>query len=227
MRTFSVSWHFVTSYFFIFYMEYKKTPIFDVQFRKKLFFDVFGQILDYADPAVIKKCTRWGLEQYAQLEKHKKLIATGNTSDYGHFIYGIAFAVIVGEFAKRAFNDYFWDECEIDLNALGLNFRDIEGYMEEDMSTERRDELRKGNYVCLQDIWSAIQEWKRHMYKELTEIYKAENKEETDPTLPGYAIYETLLKIFERVDEDGISFISISTSGEMAAYSYVNEGFQC
>lgn len=205
--------------------------------RKDIFTSVFDQMLGYSERDFKQKCASWGLEQYALLKEHKKILAGGNTSDNGVFIYGAAFAVIVGEFGHFAFNDHFLvemglPESEIELDLLGLDFRDIEGYVEEDMSEDRRDQLQRANIVNLQDIWSSVCEWQKDIYQSLTEIYKIKYQEkgETDPTLPDYAIFESLVAIFERKDEkdEGVVISPFSGHGagaEMRAYEYVSSGF--
>src|SRR3989344_8028403 len=137
--------------------------------KEHIFLGLCEELLDYNEHDLIEKCGRWGLEQYGQLERHNKILVSGNASDQGYFIYGTAFAVIIGEFGRKAFNNYFSDGCEIDLDGLGLDFRDIAGYVQEDMKAERRDLLQQSNYVDLQDIWSSVGEWKHHIHKSLAE----------------------------------------------------------
>lgn len=197
--------------------------------KERVFLGLCEELLDFGYTGFQEKCAQWGLEQYAQLERHDKILVDGNASDKGCFIYGVAFAVIVGEFGERAFNNYFSEsDHEIDLAKLGFDFRDIEGYVEEDMKAERRKQLQQYSCVELQDVWSALWEWKKEIYKSLVFIYKEQHKGETDPTLPDYAIYESLLKIFEEKDEETGEMVGAypDSSQKIAAYSYVSGGFQ-
>lgn len=178
--------------------------------KNSIFRDLFKILLDYNEKDFIEKCARWGLDEYALLERHEKLLAAGNTSDRGYFIYGTAFAVIIGEFGQRAYNNYFSDECEIDLVSLGLDFRDIAGYVQEDMGAERRKLLQQGNFVNLQDMWSSVCEWKKHFHKSLTEICAAEKD-------PDWTIYASLEKVFEPTVP--------SDAGRMTAFSYITNSF--
>ena len=178
---------------------------------KHIFRSLCATLLDSGDHDFKEKCAQWGLEQYAQLEKHEKLLNDGNTSDNGYFIYGTAFAVIVGEFGQRAYNNHFSNECEINLVALGLDFRDIAGYVEKDMKADRREQSQQNNCVDLQDVWSTVCEWKKEIHKSLTEIYAAEGKD------PDWAIYASLEKLFKPATP--------SDAGRIVAYEYISNGF--
>ncbi len=188
----------------------------------KIFRAVFARTLDYADGDFIKHCAKWGLDTYDLLNQHERILATADAGDEGHFIYAVTLARIVGEFGKLAFGDFFSDEAKILLHPLGLHFEDIECYLEEDMGTEHREELRHGNYVKAQDVWSSMQELKTEIHRSLVVIYR--DKEEKDPIL---VIFVSLMKIFEMSDEKTSETMTpdVSTSRETAAYAYVDQWF--
>ena len=191
--------------------------------KEQLFQYIFSQLLDYGDNAVIGKCAKWGLDTLDMLEKNGRVLVTAGGGRGNDFIYAVITALIVGEFGKIAFNNHFSEETEIELGGLGLEFEDIEPYLDEDVPSERREQLRKGNYVRLEDIWSTIQEWKEETHRALVAIYTGKGEKE-----PIDAIYASLVAIFEQGDEDTGEIIvpSASPSRELAGYSYVSNSFQ-
>ena len=194
----------------------------NTRLREKLFFGVFNQMLDYSDNAFIEKCAKWGLDTLETLEKNGRVLVAGGGERGNDFIYAITTAYIVGEFGKLSFNDHFSEETEIELDGLGLEFEDVEAYLDDDVPSERREELRKGNYVRLEDIWSTVQEWKEETYRALASIYTEKGVKE-----PILAIYASLVEVFEEKDEETGEIVAPSTSPsqELAGYSYVSEGF--
>lgn len=194
--------------------------------RKQLFQYVFGQMLDYGNSAVIEKCAKCGLDTLEKLEQNGRVLFVGGGERGNDFIYAVTTAFIVGEFGQLGgISSYFSTETELELDELGLEFDDIEAYIDNDTTTERREELRKGNYVRLEDIWSAIQEWKEETHGSLVTIYTENGEKE-----PIYAIYASLVVIFEQKDENtgevASPFSGNGFSGELKAYSYVSSGFQ-
>ena len=179
--------------------------------------------MDYADSTFIEKCAKWGLDTLETLEKNGRVLVAGGGERGNDFIYAITTAYIVGEFGKLSFNDHFSEETEIELGGLGLEFEDVEAYLDDDVPSERREELRKGNYVRLEDIWSTVQEWKEETYRALASIYTEKGVKE-----PILAIYASLVAVFEEKDQEIGEIVAPSTSPsqELVGYSYVSSGFR-
>lgn len=196
--------------------------------EQELFKKVYDQVLDY-DGKLISRCAEWGLNTYNILKINGRLLGTMDAEDKdGVFIYAVSTAVAVGLFGKIAFGGYFPDEHEFDLDLLNLRFDDIKGYLDgyPDIDQARFEQLRAGNYVNLTDIWATIFEYNKETHKGLYEYYKKQG--ETDSTLPDYAIFESLVSIFERKDEEeeGVVISPFQgTEGEMESYLYVSQGF--
>lgn len=190
--------------------------------KAQLFQYVFRQVLDYADDGLVEKCAKWGLDTLKLLEQNGRVLTASDGERGNDFIYAVTTALIVGEFGNFCFNDNSSDEAEIDLGDIGLEFGDIEPYINEDTASERREELRQGNCVNIQDLWSAIGEWKREIRQSLTLTYKDKGKD------PNYAIFASLMEIFEVEDEETKEIIApyANSWGESAAYQYICEGFQ-
>lgn len=181
--------------------------------KKQLFQCVFKQILDYGDESFIKRCAKWGLDTLEILKQNGRVVVAVNGEHGNDFIYAITTAFIIGQFGRIAFNDYFSDEAEIDLGLIGLDFDDVEAYVDDTVPSERREELRKGNFVNLQDIWSAVQEWKQEIHHSLIDIYKRQNK--GNPTDYIFICIEAILgQKDNRMDR------------RHPSYSYVEQGFQ-
>lgn len=191
--------------------------------KEQLFQSVFGMILDYGGSALIEKCAKWGLDTLEMLEKNERVFIAGGGERGNDFIYAVTTAFIVGEFGKISFNDHFSEETEIELGGLGLEFEDVEAYLDDDVPSERLEELRKGNYVRLDDIRSAVQEWKKETHGEMVTFNTKKGEKE-----PIDAIYGSLVAIFEQKDEEtgGVFSPTTSPSQELAGYSYVRSGFQ-
>jgi len=184
---------------------------------------VYRAILDYADNWVVDKCAKWGLDTLELLKQHK-LIDTNPDNEHGtDFIYAVTTAMIIGEFGNFCFDDNCSDENEIDLADVGLVFQDIEAYVNNDTDDERREELRKMNYVSIQDIGSAIAEWKKEVHKSLVKIYTERGEKD-----PDYAIFTSLKEIFEEEGEevDEITAPYTNSGQELDAYGYVVADFQ-
>lgn len=196
--------------------------------KEQIFRVVFEQMLDYGDSALIGRCAKWGLDTYELLEKNNWTLGTMDTHDESVFIYAVSTAFIVGKFGKFAFNDYFSEETEFDLTLLELHFDDIRGYLDgyHDVEQTHFEKLNAGNYVNLDDFRGTVSEYQEEIYKGLMEIYKLQGR--SDPTLATHAIYESLMNIFEEQDTETKEVIapSMSASNELAAYSYVDQGFQ-
>jgi hypothetical protein len=190
---------------------------------EELFTNVFTTLIDYTDAV---RGVKWGLDTYRLLEKHDKLlgfVGHDGTDKDAPFLYAVAFACIVGEYAHFAFDSYFPDEKELDLTNLGVAFENVISDFSEDMTKERMEKLRGWNVVDLEDIWGAVCKLKTEVYKELVSIYKAEGN-----PYPNYTIYHSLRSIFEEIDENGDTVLPSQTSGqEHYAFQYVSEGFQC
>lgn len=194
--------------------------------ERELFKKVHNELLDYVGTGLKNRCAGWGLNTYELLKKNKRLLGTTDTLDEGMFIYAVSTAVIVGEFGKFAFGDYFPDDHEFDLDLFGLVFEDIKGYLDgyPDIDPIHLEKLCLGNYVKLEDIWGTMCEYKREMHKALTGIYKEQIKED-----PDYYIFTSLLRIYEEIDtndEDTRYIPSMTNAQEIGAYTYVSNSFQ-
>ncbi len=178
--------------------------------EQELYKNVHDQVLDYADDDVIGRAARWGLSIQKTLEQNGRLLVQAGAEGSSVFMYAVVTAVIVGEFAKSAYNDYFSDEAGIDLDLLDMDFQQIRGFLENDIAQDRYDFLDGGNAVGLQDMWAAIHEWKADTYQSFTHIY---GKNRVDEIL-----YQSLSEIFSDTS---------STDGQcLSAYAYVSNGFQ-
>lgn len=180
--------------------------------KKQLFQYVFKQILDYGSASFIKRCAKWGLDTLEMLEQNERVVVV-NGERGNDFIYAVTTAVIVGEFGRLAFNNHFLNEIEIDLEQTGLVFDDVEIYMDDTVPNKRWKELRKGNFVNLQDIWSVVQEWKQEVHHSLVDIYKRQNN--FNPTDHIFIYIEA---IFDQEDD--------RMDKRLPSYSYVEQGFQ-
>lgn len=194
--------------------------------EQELFKKVHNDLLGYVDTDLKNRCAGWGLNTYELLKRNNRLLGNTDTRDEGVFIYAVSTAVIVGEFGKIAFGDYFPDEHEFDLGLLGLEFDDVKGYLDDypDINPIHLEELRRGNYVKLEDIWGTICGYKREIHKELIEIYKKQIKED-----PNQYIFTSLLRIYEEIemnDDDIQHRLSMTSAQETGAYTYVSNSFQ-
>ena len=192
----------------------------------ELYKRVHDQILDYADDEVISRCACWGYDVQQKLIKHKMFLVQAGAEERSDFMYAVATAVIIGEFAKRAFNDHFSDEIGIDLDLLDIDFEQIREFLEKDIESDRLEFLEGGNTIGLQDMWTVMCEWKQDIHQSLVDIYKAEGKGD-----PNNRIFDSLVAIFENTTDEDRRIISAfsgrSFLNELAAYSYVSAGFQC
>ena len=194
--------------------------------REKIFVLVFNILLDYNDSTLREKCARWGLDAFKSIERQGKVITTINVSEQGvWFMYAATSAVILREFSKISFNDYHLadgGEQEIKLEELGLRFEEVEGWLDDEIKNERREELRKGNFITLADVWETIQEFKRVIFQALFATHV-----ESGVKHPADAVFASLAAIFEEMDADGTVMSPFhGNAGEMSAYSYVTNAFQ-
>ena len=195
--------------------------------EQELFKKVHNELLDYVNTDLKNRCADWGLNIHELLKKNKRFLGTTDTHDEGVFIYAVSTAVIIGEFGKLAFGDYFPDEHQFDLDLLGLKFNDVEGYLDDypDIDPIHLEELRIGNYVNMDDIRGTIFEYNREIHKALIEIYKEQTEED-----PDHHIFTSLLRIYEEIetnDGDTQYYIpSMTNTQKMEAYAYVSNGFQ-
>ncbi len=182
---------------------------------RALFREAHRQLLDYSDLKVTEATSKWGIDAYSQIKEVGLEITTADAEKQTPFIYAVATAVIVGEFAKLGYGDYFSDETEMDLSALDLSFIDIEGFVDKEMPPERRGELMGQYYLNLQDIWGSIQDYKNHIYASLTTIYASKGLE------PKVYIFKSLNKI---LGED--AFLEKLDPKTHNAYQYIDNGFK-
>lgn len=187
----------------------------------ELYKDVHNQVLGYADTEMLRLCTDWGYTVQQKLSQCGRFIVEGKVEDGSDFMYAVVTACIVGEFARYARNDYFNDEVEIDLDLLGIDFDQVRGFLEKDITADRLRLLERNKVVGLQDMWTAINEWKQDTYNSLAYIYKQEGVD------PNKAIFDSLVKTFETTDDGGVVFSNLTATQELSAYEYVSSGFQC
>lgn len=188
--------------------------------QEQLFHRVFDQVLDYADTEMLRLCSDWGRVTRRKFAQHGRLVAQSDAEDGADFMYAVVTACIVGEFARYAKNDYFNDEAEIDLNLLGIDFDQVRGFLQKDITADRLELLERSNVVGLQDVWTAINEWKQDTYNSLVYIYNQEGAN------PNKAIFDSLVKTFETTDDEGVVFSNLTATQELSAYEYVSNGFQ-
>lgn len=184
--------------------------------KEELFFQVFRKILDYSEIDFVRRLSGWGVKVYDVLEKNNKILLCGDVSNLpqsGWFIYAVVFARIVGEFGKIGYGDHLSDEIQIDLDDLMLDYTEIECFFEEKLKYEKVAEIERTNTIGLEDIWTAMQEWKAEIYESLKVIYQSENQGDY-----GERIFEELEGLF------GIT--NRGFGARMSAYNYVNSGFQ-
>lgn len=192
--------------------------------EQELFKQAHDQVLDYADEGLIWKCANWGYEVSQILLKHNRYIVQARTElaeQSSPFMYAVATAMMIGEFAERAFKDYFDNEGTIDLDALDMNFEEIRGLLNKDIKPERPELLKESNTVGLQDIWTALWEWKSETYKALAEIYKEQGEKD-----PDYRIFISLVNIYKDTDEGETFYRSMTDAQKLEAYGFVSNGFQ-
>lgn len=191
--------------------------------EQELFRKVHDQVLDY-DEELVSRCANWGYKISQILLKQGRYLVqapTERAEQSSPFMYAVATAIIVSEFAKSAYNDYFDQETTIDLDLLDIDFEEIRGFLDDDVSPERLQFLQESNTVGLQDIWTAMCEWKTEIYKSLVEIYKEQGERD-----PDYRFFTSLLNIYKDTDEGGTLYRSMSDAQKMDAYGYVSNGFQ-
>jgi len=196
--------------------------------EQELFKKVYDEILDYVEDDLLLRCADWGYSIHQTLLEHKLYLM--QVEERGEqkvqFMYAVATAVIVGEFAKLAYKDHFSDETNFLLDELDLDFNQVSGFLNKDIGRDRFEMLEEINGVGLQDIWEAVYEWKLEIYKSLVRFYKEQGEKE-----PDYKIYTSLLTLFEEKDEETgeiFSRLMDKTFGysEMEAYGYISNGFQ-
>jgi len=187
----------------------------------ELYQKVHDQVLDYAFDEVIFPCALWGYGVHKKLVKHNLVLAQMGAEEAEDFIYAVTTAVIIGEFAQIAYGDHFNDEAGIDLSLLDLDFEQIRAFIDKKVPKYRVQFLDEGNSVGLQDMWTAICEYKKETHKSLKSIYEKEKGTDIDDTL-----YNSLTKLFEPRDEKGTMFSSMIDSRRLNAISYINNGFQ-
>lgn len=189
----------------------------------ELYKKIHDQILDYADDEMIARCARWGYAVQQKIDEHKMFLVQAGAEEIPEFIYAVATAVIIGEFAKRAYNDHFSDEVGIDLDLLDINFEQIRGFLEKNIEPDRLEFLEGGNVVGLQDMWAVTNEWKQHIHQSLIVICKEQGKGD-----PIDRIFTSLITVFEERDEEThkVSVRNIGAAGELSAYSYTSDGFR-
>src|SRR3989344_3071910 len=144
--------------------------------ERELFKKVYAQVLDYADNDFIFHCAEWGYEVMRMLAQHNRSMVQGGAEQGSPFIYAAATAVIIGEFAERAFNDHFSDETEIDLDLLDIDFERIRDFANEDTEPQRLTILQETDSMGLQDMWTSVCGWKKDIYHSLVYIYEQQGK---------------------------------------------------
>lgn len=190
-----------------------------IEDKRKLYKLVHDQVLDYADEEIIYRCATWGYRVEQKLAGHGRFIVQAGAESASSFMCAVVTAVIIGEFAKHAFNDYFSGETGIDLDLLDVEFGQIRGFLEKDIPSHRLIFLEEGNSVGLQDMWDSIYEWKSDTYRSLVYICKQQGIED-----PNDTIFYSLIDIFKSVGNT--NYVSLTDTHRLAAYAYVTSGFQ-
>ncbi|NQV93349.1 hypothetical protein HQ403_02520 [Candidatus Kaiserbacteria bacterium] len=196
--------------------------------EQELFRKVYGEILDYVEDDLLLKCANWGYGVHQTLLENKQYLmqVEKQGEQSAPFMYAVATAVIVGEFAKLAYRDHFSDETNLLLDELDLEFEQVSGFLNKYIGKDRFEMLEEINGVSLKDIWATIGEWKEEIYKSLVHIYKEQGEKESD-----HKIYTSLLTLFEEMDEetgDILPRLMDKTFGypEMEVYEYISNGFK-
>jgi len=117
--------------------------------REQVFQQVFEEVLDYADTDFKHRAAQWGQQTYERIEREGKVVASPRDVYPTDFTYALAFAVIVGEFGRFAFNDHF-------LIHMALPEREIS------LGEE---------YILLPDLLPVVVERKEDIYVALKAIY--------------------------------------------------------
>ena len=190
--------------------------------KEIIFTEVFNILLDYADSVLKEKCAKWRLGAFDCVERQGKVATTANINEHGvWFMYAVVTAFIVGEFGRQAFGNYFSDRQEIELNELGLRFEEVEGWLGDEVGSERREVLRQGNFITLEDVWDTIQEFKREIFQALFAMHV-----ESGAKHPADAVFASLVAVFEETNTDGTVMSPFHDKAqEMSTYLYVTNAF--
>ena len=196
--------------------------------EKELFIKVSNEILDYIEEDLLLRCADWGYGVHQTLLENKQYLMQSEEQgeQSSPFIYAVATAIIIGEFAKITYNDHFSKETNLLLDELDLMFEQVSGFLDKDINKDRLKVLVEINGVSLQDIWKTVCEWKKEIHKSLVHIYSEQGEQE-----PDYKIYTSLLTLFDEKDEETGEIFTRpidKTFGypEIEAYEYISNGFQ-
>lgn len=190
--------------------------------KLELYKALHRQILDYTDDELLTKCAQWGLDTQEKTERMLRYAPESGSEDSPTFMFAVTTAVIIGEFGKRAFNDYFSDEAELDLDILDLDFSLVREFLNSDISTNRKHTLEQESVLGLQDVWEAIHEWKHDIYSTHLELYEKEGKE------VDLEVFNSLVGIFDTEDDSDMpttTFSGHDSGDQSSAYAYVCNGF--
>lgn len=181
----------------------------------QLYKEIYRQMLDYADLDFVHSCAKWGYNTQKKIESNGRAVSLLECDKNYPFFYAVSTALILCEFAKISFNDYFSEETEIELGLLGMDFNNdnMEIILNDDIEEERKELLLKNNVVGLQDIWEFICDFKKEIYNGLVYSYEQEGIE--------YPNFKILVSMGDLFNED-----SVEKFYKTGAYSYVEQGFQ-
>ncbi|MCF7843645.1 hypothetical protein K9M47_01970 [Candidatus Gracilibacteria bacterium] len=191
---------------------------------KEIFVDTFNQLSDYTGDNI--KESNWGIDTYSLIEKSGYFLITDEDTVKGRvFIYAVASSFIVTNFTNRIYNDFFIEvssDKTIDFNKLGLFYEDIECYLD-GVTDEKKKEITESGILSLEDIWISLWDYVNGINDGLCGVYK--EQEVSDPI---QKIYDSLISIFDTIDDETgeVVTVSVSFSNQMNAYSFVSEGFR-
>lgn len=192
--------------------------------EQELFKKVHSQVLDCADDELISRCANWGYEISQTLLKsghYLEQVRTEWAEQSSPFMYAVTTAVMIGEFAKRAFNDHFDEDTAIDLDLLDMDFEQVRGFIDEGVTPERLKLLKDTNSVGLQDIWGAVSEWMQDTHRVLVAIYHEQGEQD-----PNVCIFNSLLNLYKETDEGEAFYRGMTDAQKMDAYGFVSGGFR-
>lgn len=194
--------------------------------REEFFWEVFNYLSEYGGDN--KRQVDWVLKIYNSFNPDgaiKRVLHTIGSTDKGQeFIYAVTFSCIITNFTKMVSEDHysvFSSEKTVYFDDLGLSYKDIECYLE-DVSTTDKKRIKDIGSFCLADIGITIDDYTQEIYGGAINFYK--NQGTSDPQRE---LYNSLVSLFDTIDEETgeIIEISMSTFNEQRVYSYVMDKF--
>lgn len=182
--------------------------------ESEIFKEIHSQLLDFLENRVALT-TNWGLDVYSKIKEANLELVSADSEKQSAFIYAVTTAVIIGEFSKRGYEDYFCDTTEIDLYALDLSLDDIQGFVNWEILPERRTELQEQYCVNLQDMWRSICVYKTNIHDSLTKIYSCKERE------PKVYMFKSLNAVLGES-----AFLETLNTRTHNAYQYIENRFR-